>query len=74
MRREINSALSQYSALYGLKVKDEQQHFNKLQNVEKAKSSNSESNKIELEIAFYSTIMITNTIIGQAPITIRTTL
>ena len=46
-----------YSALYGLKVKDEQ-HFNKLQNAgERAKSSGNSSNKIELEIHFTGKVL-----------------
>jgi DNA sulfur modification protein DndD len=46
-----------YSALYGLKVKDEQ-HFNKLQNAgERAKNSGTSSNKIELEIHFTGKVL-----------------
>lgn len=46
-----------YSALYGLKVKDEQ-HFNKLQNAgERAKNSSNNSNKIELEIHFTGKVL-----------------
>jgi DNA sulfur modification protein DndD len=46
-----------YSALYGLKVKDEQ-HFNKLQNAgERAKSENNLNNKIELEIHFTGKVL-----------------
>jgi len=46
-----------YSALYGLKVKDEQ-HFNKLQNAgERAKNSSSRNNKIELEIHFTGKVL-----------------
>lgn len=46
-----------YSALYGLKVKDEQ-HFNKLQNAgEKAKNAGNSSNKIELEIHFTGKVL-----------------
>ncbi|MFY8189000.1 MAG: AAA family ATPase [Flavobacterium sp.] len=46
-----------YSALYGLKVKDEQ-HFNKLQNAgERAKNENNLNNKIELEIHFTGKVL-----------------
>jgi DNA sulfur modification protein DndD len=46
-----------YSALYGLKVKDEQ-HFNKLQNAgERAKNSGNSNNKIELEIHFTGKVL-----------------
>jgi DNA sulfur modification protein DndD len=46
-----------YSALYGLKVKDEQ-HFNKLQNAgERVKISGNSSNKIELEIHFTGKVL-----------------
>ena len=46
-----------YSALYGLKVKDEQ-HFNKLQNAgERAKKAGNSSNKIELEIHFTGKVL-----------------
>jgi DNA sulfur modification protein DndD len=46
-----------YSALYGLKVKDEQ-HFNKLQNAgERAKNAGNSSNKIELEIHFTGKVL-----------------
>ncbi|MEY3500520.1 MAG: hypothetical protein RL308_2189 [Bacteroidota bacterium] len=46
-----------YSALYGLKVKDEQ-HFNKLQNAgERAENSGISSNKIELEIHFTGKVL-----------------
>lgn len=46
-----------YSALYGLKVKDEQ-HFNKLQNAgERAKSPGNSNNKIELEIHFTGKVL-----------------
>lgn len=46
-----------YSALYGLKVKDEQ-HFNKLQNAgERAKNASNGSNKIELEIHFTGKVL-----------------
>ncbi|MBP2281729.1 DNA sulfur modification protein DndD [Flavobacterium sp. CG_23.5] len=49
-----------YSALYGLKVKDEQ-HFNKLQNAgERAKTSSNSSNKIELEIHFTGKVLHTD--------------
>jgi DNA sulfur modification protein DndD len=46
-----------YSALYGLKVKNEQ-HFNKLQNAgERAKNSDINSIKIELEIQFTGKVL-----------------
>jgi DNA sulfur modification protein DndD len=46
-----------YSALYGLKVKDEQ-HFNKLQNAgERVKNEGNSSNKIELEIHFTGKVL-----------------
>lgn len=46
-----------YSALYGLKVKDEQ-HFNKLQNAgERAKNLGNSNNKIELEIHFTGKVL-----------------
>lgn len=46
-----------YSALYGLKVKDEL-HFNKLQNAgERAKNEGNISNKIELEIHFTGKVL-----------------
>ena len=46
-----------YSALYGLKVKDEQ-HFNKLQNAgERAKNNSNSNNKIELEIHFTGKVL-----------------
>lgn len=46
-----------YSALYGLKVKDEL-HFNKLQNAgERAKNSGNSNNKIELEIHFTGKVL-----------------
>lgn len=46
-----------YSALYGLKVKDEH-HFNKLQNAgERAKNLGNNSNKIELEIHFTGKVL-----------------
>jgi DNA sulfur modification protein DndD len=49
-----------YSALYGLKVKDEQ-HFNKLQNAgERAKDEGNSSNKIELEIHFTGKVLHTD--------------